>query len=185
MACMAFYERGFSAPPHQFLYSLLWSYGLELHHWTPSGILYMASFVNLCEAIIGIELRFNQWSYFFRALLQQGSDTGAVALRSVDISVRCRPNIDPYFSIPLPDPLVGLRKAWFLLKNDANALLPAFTGGRPISHTNWEYGVAWADLQRLQPLLEIIWGLLQGGLTCQKILWIFAVTGFSCFVNER
>jgi hypothetical protein len=32
VSCVAFYERGFGAPTHQFLYSLLWSYGLELHH---------------------------------------------------------------------------------------------------------------------------------------------------------
>jgi hypothetical protein len=30
-----FYEQGFSMPPHRFLRSLLWYYGLMLHHLTP------------------------------------------------------------------------------------------------------------------------------------------------------
>jgi hypothetical protein len=66
MACMAFYERGFGVPPHQFLCSLLQSYGLDLHHLNPLGILHMVVFVTLCEAYNGIEPHFNLWSYFFR-----------------------------------------------------------------------------------------------------------------------
>jgi hypothetical protein len=53
---MAFYEWGFSMPPHQFLCSLLWYYGLELHHLTPLGVLHIAAFMNLCEAYLGIDL---------------------------------------------------------------------------------------------------------------------------------
>jgi hypothetical protein len=34
---VAFYQRGLSMPPHQFLCSLLQYYDLELHHFTPSG----------------------------------------------------------------------------------------------------------------------------------------------------
>jgi hypothetical protein len=37
VVCMAFYEWGFGLLSHRFLCSLLWSYGLELHHLTPSG----------------------------------------------------------------------------------------------------------------------------------------------------
>jgi hypothetical protein len=51
----AFYEQGFGLPSHRFLRSLLRSYGLELHHLTPSGILHMEDYVTLCEAYIGIE----------------------------------------------------------------------------------------------------------------------------------
>jgi hypothetical protein len=45
-----------------------------------------------------------------------------------------------------------------------------FMGDRPIPQPNWEYGVARADLHRLQPLLEIIRCLLQRGLTGTEIL---------------
>jgi hypothetical protein len=70
VACAAFYERGFGVPSHRFLRSLLWFYGLELHHLTPSGILHMAAFVTLCEAYMGIEALFDLWNYFFRAQLE-------------------------------------------------------------------------------------------------------------------
>jgi hypothetical protein len=49
----------------------------------------------------------------------------------------------------------------------------------PIPHPNWEYGLARADLHRLQPLLEIVRRLLQRGLTGPEILWTF----FSCGVQ--
>jgi hypothetical protein len=70
MACVAFYERGFGVPLHQFFRSLLQSYVLDLHHLTPSGILHMVAFVTLCEAYIGIEPHLNLWSYFFWARLR-------------------------------------------------------------------------------------------------------------------
>jgi hypothetical protein len=38
---------------------------------------------------------------------------------------------------------------WFLLNNEANALLPAFMGGRPIPHPDWEHSVAQTDFPRL------------------------------------
>jgi hypothetical protein len=38
VACAAFYEQGFGVPSHRFLHSLLWSYGLGLHHLTPLRI---------------------------------------------------------------------------------------------------------------------------------------------------
>jgi hypothetical protein len=69
MVCMAFFEQGFGLPSLQFLHSLLWSYGLELHRLTPSGILHMATFVTLCETYIGIEPHLNLWSYFLWAQL--------------------------------------------------------------------------------------------------------------------
>jgi hypothetical protein len=45
-----------------------------------------------------------------------------------------------------------------------------FTGGRPVPHPNWEYGVAQVDLHRLQPLLKNVRGLLQRGLTGTELL---------------
>jgi hypothetical protein len=63
------------------------------------------------EAYMGIEPHFNQWNYFFRARLRQGSDVKAMVLDSVVIYVRFRPEVDPYFFILMPDPLVGWRRA--------------------------------------------------------------------------
>jgi hypothetical protein len=67
--CYLSCAHGFGVPSHRFLCSLLRSYGLELHHLTPLGILHMAAFVTLCEAYIGIEPHMNLWSHFFQARL--------------------------------------------------------------------------------------------------------------------
>jgi hypothetical protein len=129
---VAFYEQGFGLPSHRFLHSLLWSYGLELHHLTRSGILHMADFVTLCEAYIGIEPPLKLWSHFFHARLWHDSSVGAACLGSVDISVHFGPGADSYFSIPQPDPPIVWWKAWFLLKDGADAPHPTFMGGCPI-----------------------------------------------------
>jgi hypothetical protein len=117
---------------HRFLCSLLRSYGLEFHHLTHSGILHMVAIGALCEAYIGIEPPLNLWSHFFWARLRQGLDAGAASLGSVGISVYSRSGVDSYFSIPQPDPLVEWRKAWFLLKNETDVLLPVFMSGHLI-----------------------------------------------------
>jgi hypothetical protein len=57
-----------------------------------------------------------------------------VSLGSVDILVHTGPGSYAYFSIPQPESPVGWRKVWFLLENEANALLPAFMGGCPVPH---------------------------------------------------
>jgi hypothetical protein len=85
VGCIVFYEWGFGVPSHQFLYSLLQFYNLELHHSTPWGILYIAAFMTLCEAYMGIEPHLDLWNYFFHARLRQGLDVEAVVLGSVDL----------------------------------------------------------------------------------------------------
>jgi hypothetical protein len=65
VSLVAFYERRFGIPLHQFLCSLLWYYSLELHHLSPLGVLHIASFVTLCEAYLGIDPEIDLWKYFF------------------------------------------------------------------------------------------------------------------------
>jgi hypothetical protein len=155
-----FYEWGFSVPSHQFLRPLLQFNGLELHHLTPSRILHMAAFVSLCEAYIRIEPHFNLWNYFFHSRLQQGSGVKTMALGNVDIFVRSRPGVDPYFSLPMSDPSVRWLKVWFYLRNDADVPLIVFMGSRPICQPKWGYSVAQKDLCRLQPLRDVVQPLL-------------------------
>jgi hypothetical protein len=111
VVCAAFFEWGFGLPPHQFLCSLLRSYGLEQHHLTSSGILHMAAFVTLCEAYIGIEPLLKLWSHFFEDQLWPNLGMGAASLDSVDILVHPSPGFDTYFSIPQPDSPFGWQKA--------------------------------------------------------------------------
>jgi hypothetical protein len=102
----------------------------------------MAAFVSLCEAYIRIEPHFNLWNYFFHSRLQQGSGVKTMALGNVDIFVRSRPGVDPYFSLPMSDPSVRWLKVWFYLRNDADVPLIVFMGSRPICQPKWGYSVA-------------------------------------------
>jgi hypothetical protein len=60
-----FYEQAFSVPLHPFLHLLLWYYGLELHHLTPSRVLHITVFITLCEAYQGVDPYLDLWKYFF------------------------------------------------------------------------------------------------------------------------
>jgi hypothetical protein len=73
----------------------------------------------------------------------------------------------------MSDPLIGWRKVWFFLRNNADAPLPVFMGSCPIAQPKWGYGVAQQYIRRLQPLRNIVWWLLRGGLTGVNLLWTF------------
>jgi hypothetical protein len=49
-------------------------------------------------------------------------------LGNVDIFVRSRPGVDPYFNLSMSDPPVRWQEVWFFLRKNANAPLPVFTG---------------------------------------------------------
>jgi hypothetical protein len=79
----------------------------------------------------------------------------------------------------MSDPLVGWQKLCFFLSNDADMLLPVFTGSHSIPQPNWRYNVAQKDLHRLQPLSEVVQWLLHGGLSGTDLLRTFV----SCHVQ--
>jgi hypothetical protein len=110
----------------------------------------MVAFVTLCEAYMGIE------TYFFHARLQQSSGAKAATLGNVDLFVISGHGANPYFHLPMSNPLDGQRKVWFFLRNNADMLLPVFMGRHPISQPKWGYDVAQRDLRRLQPLRDVI-----------------------------
>jgi hypothetical protein len=99
--------------------------------------LHMVAFMTLCDAYMRMEPHFDLWNYFFRSRLQQGSDAEMTTLGNVDIFVRSGPDVDHYFPVPMPAPPVRWQKAWFLLRNDANAPLPTLTSSHPVPHRNW------------------------------------------------
>jgi hypothetical protein len=52
---LAFLLRGLSLPAHEFLWGLLFVYGVQLHQLTPNSILHIACFITLCESFLGID----------------------------------------------------------------------------------------------------------------------------------
>jgi hypothetical protein len=54
--------------------------------------------------------------------------------RGAVIHIMSGHGVDPYLEIPMPRLMKGWQKKWFYLRNDASALLSAFTGGRVIPY---------------------------------------------------
>jgi len=50
-----FYRRGFGLLAHPFLCKLLPYYGISYVYLNPNSILYLAIFINLCEAYLGVD----------------------------------------------------------------------------------------------------------------------------------
>jgi hypothetical protein len=107
---MAFYERGFGKPLHQFLCSMLWYYDHELHHLTPSGVLHIVAFVTLCEAYLGIDPNFDLWSYFFRVRRLHDLEAELTISEGAVIHVESGHGVDPYPKIPMPRSMKGWQK---------------------------------------------------------------------------
>jgi hypothetical protein len=114
-------------PPHPFLRSLLWYYGLELHHLTPSGVLHIAVFITLCEAYLGVDLDLDLRKYFFCVRRLQDPEAELTISRGTVIHVKSGHGVDPYLEIPMPQ---------FFLENDESTPLPAFSSGRPVPLTS-------------------------------------------------
>jgi hypothetical protein len=112
-------------------------HSLELHHLTSSGILHFAGFVTLCEAYMGIEPHINLWNHFFHVHLLQCSGAEVAILGGADIYIKFGNEVDPYFDLPMSESTDGWWKVWFILRNDADAPLPVFTGSRPVAQPNW------------------------------------------------
>jgi hypothetical protein len=94
------YKRGFGVPSHRFVCSLRCSMTLV-------ESLLMAAFMTLCEAYMGMEPHFNMWNYIFHARLLQGSGTEAAMLGNVDLFIRSRLGVDPYFHLLASNPPDG------------------------------------------------------------------------------
>jgi hypothetical protein len=160
VACSVFYEQGFAVPSHRFFFWLLQFYGLELHHLTPLGILHIATFITMCKAYMVIEPHLNLWNDFFRIRLWSNSYTAVAVWGCIEIYVRTRPGIIPYFHLSISNPSVGWQKEWFLLRNNATAPLPVVTGKHPTAQLSWGYGVAKKDTRKLQLMHDILHCLL-------------------------
>ena len=61
----SFVERGLAIPVCDFLRGLLFFWGIQLHHLTPTSILHISIFVHLCEAFLGIYPHFDLFKSLF------------------------------------------------------------------------------------------------------------------------
>jgi hypothetical protein len=98
---VAFDERGFTTPSHQFLRSLLQYYGLVLHNLIPSGGLHIATFMTLCETYLRVGPELDLWNYFFCVQCLQDLDVQLMVSGGAAIHVKSIHGVDPYFDITM------------------------------------------------------------------------------------
>jgi hypothetical protein len=53
------HERGFTAPTSRFMRGLCYHYGVELHNFAPNAISQAATFVGICEGLLGIPVNWD------------------------------------------------------------------------------------------------------------------------------
>jgi hypothetical protein len=63
------HERGFATPTSCYMRGLCYHYGVELHNFAPNAISQAATFVGVCEGVLGIPANWDLWVHLFRAEL--------------------------------------------------------------------------------------------------------------------
>jgi hypothetical protein len=91
-------KRRFGVPAGDFLRGLLQFYRIELVHLAPNSITIIATFIQLCEAFLGITPHFHLWRHFFE-LKKTGK---GVVVGSVSFMLR-RNMKSEYIDLALPD----------------------------------------------------------------------------------
>jgi hypothetical protein len=85
---------------------------------------------------MGTNPHIDPWNYLFHAQLHQGSNTEATTLGNVDCLSDLGLELTRTFTSRCLTLRSGWRRAWFFLRNDADAPLLTFTGSHPIPKPN-------------------------------------------------
>jgi hypothetical protein len=110
---LAFLLRGFSVPAHEFLRGLLFVYGVQLHQLTPNSLVHIASFITLCEALLGVEPNWILWKYLFR-LRPSGSKDEISKLGGTIVSVQSE---SQYLAFKMAKSVQDWRQKWLYIKD--------------------------------------------------------------------
>jgi hypothetical protein len=105
----AFLLRGLSFPPHHFLCSLLFTYGIQLHDLNPNTILHITCFIMLCECFLGIEPHWALWRQIFIIRRPLHYQTGG-------FSCQVRQDVE-YFNLRMPENNPSWRSKWFYARD--------------------------------------------------------------------
>jgi hypothetical protein len=114
---IAHIERRFGVPVGDFLRGLLQFYQIQLVHLAPNSITIIATFLHLCEALLGITPHFHLWRHFFE-LKKTGK---GVVIGSISFMLRHNMKSE-YINLTLTDNTTGWKQGWFYLDNPAPAL---------------------------------------------------------------
>jgi hypothetical protein len=122
------HERGFAAPASRFMHGLCHHYGVELHNFAPNAIPQAATFVGVCEGLLGIPVNWDIWVHLFRAELHTLATAETRVRRAVctgGLSISLQDTRQKFY-IPctMTSNNAELGKGWFYLRNDDADLPP-------------------------------------------------------------
>jgi hypothetical protein len=174
LSFVSFHERGFGVPASRFMRAILPSYGVELHNLSPNSIVQAAIFATVCEGFLGIEPHWDLWTHLFTVeafALATGERRVRTAVRAGGCILQLRQaRAHQYIPAILASSNKGWQRRWFYLRND-NGRLPSFSQ-RVVTAagSNWRYGTPCERLENLEPLLEDLQKLRDGGLTAAGVV---------------
>jgi hypothetical protein len=175
LSFVSFHERGFGVPASRFMRALLHHYGVELHNLSPNSIAQAAIFAAVCEEFLGIDPHWDLWTHLFSAepfASVTGEKRVRMAVRVGGCILQLRQaHAQQYIPAILVSSNKGWQRRWFYLRND-DGRLPLFSQ-RVVTAagSNWRYGAPRERQENLQPLLEALEKLREGGLTAA---WVVA-----------
>jgi hypothetical protein len=174
LSFISFHERGFGVPASRFMRAILHFYGVELHNLSPNSIAQAAIFAAVCEGFLGIDPHWDLWTHLFSAepfALATGERRVRMAVRAGGCILQLRQaRAQQYIPAILASSNKGWQRRWFYLRND-DGRLPSFSQ-RVVTTigTNWRYGAPRERQKNLQPLLEALQVLRDGGLTAAGVV---------------
>jgi hypothetical protein len=169
---VSFHERGFGVPASRFMRALLHYYGVELHNL--NSIAQAAIFVAVCEVFLGIDPHWDLWIHLFSVelfALTTGERKACMAVRVGGCTLQLRQGrAQQYIPAILVSSNKGWPRRWFYLRND-DGRLPSFSQ-RVVTAagSNWRWGATCEKQENLQPLLEALQRLRDGGLTAAGVV---------------
>jgi hypothetical protein len=145
---LAHIKHGFGVPAGDFLRGLLHFYLFELVHLAPNSITIITTFIQLCEAYLGIAPHFHLWRHLFE-LKKTGK---GVVVGSVSFML-CRNMKSEYIDLALPDNTTGWKQGWFYVDNPT-PVQRSRTGRIQVVSPESTNQLATLDTQELKPLLD-------------------------------
>jgi hypothetical protein len=174
LSFVSFHERGFGVLASRFMRAILHFYGVELHNLNPNSIAQAAIFAVVCEGFLGIDPHSDLWTHLFSAepfALTTGEKRVRMAVRAGGCILQLRQaRAQQYIPAILVSSNKGWHRRWFYLRND-DGRLPSFSQ-RVVTAagSNWRYGAPRERQKNLQPLLEALQELRDGGLTAAGVV---------------
>jgi hypothetical protein len=171
---VSFHEWGFGVPASRFMRALLHYYGVELHNFNPNSIAHAAIFASVCEGFLGIDPHLDLWTHLFSAelfALTTGEKKVRMAVRAGGCTLQLRQGrAQQYIPAILASSNKGWQRWWFYLQNDDGRLLSFSQRVVTAAGSNWRWGATREKQEKLQPLLEALQKLRDGGLTAAGVV---------------